>query len=152
MEISAKVIVIACAAIVIVAISSLVMVLPLKQNVEAKYSVHPEKREFWLFNSNVPEFNETKVGMSHDMFSLSTITVNKGDTVIIHFLNTEPPGGDSHSFTIYDKPYDVNVVLNPGENKTVSFDAIMAGVFTYECTFHQPTMRGQLTVLAPGQP
>ena len=152
MEKGVKLMIIVCAAIIVAAISSLVMVLPLKQNVETKYSVHPEKREFWLFSSKIPEINETKMGMSHDMFSSSTITVNTGDTVIIHFFNTEAPGGDSHSFTIYDKPYDVNLVLKPGENKTARFDATTAGVFTYECTFHEPTMRGQLIVLASGQP
>lgn len=105
-----------------------------------------EKKEFWLFNTNIPGFNETQMGMPHDVYSMPTIAVFKGDTVMIHFFNIEAPGGDNHSFTIFDKPYNINVVLNPGQNKTITFDANTTGIFTYYCTFHQPTMRGHLIV------
>lgn len=108
-----------------------------------------KKKEFWLFNSDIPDFNETKMGMPHDVYSMPTMAVTRGDTVLIHFFNTEEPGGDNHSFTINDKPYDVNVVLHPGENSTFSFNATTPGVFTYYCTFHYPTMRGQLIVEQP---
>jgi len=151
MEKSLQITIIVSIAIIIIAISALAITIPFKQTTEANYA-SPQKRKFWLFNSEIPKFNEIKMGMSHDVFSMSTITVNKGDNVTIHFFNTELPGGDSHSFTIEGKTYDVNIVLNPGENKTVSFDATTAGVFPYECTFHQPTMQGQLIVLASGQP
>ena len=152
MEKSVKLMIIVCSAIVVAAISSLAMVLPSKQNQEETYSIHPQKKEFWLFSSAIPEFNETKMGMPHDVFSQSAITVNKGDNVIIHFFNTEPAGGDAHSFTIHGKPYDTNVVVKPGENETVSFNATKTGVFPYECTFHQPTMRGQLIILTSAEP
>jgi len=151
-EKSVKLLIVVCSTIVAVAISSLAMILPSKQNQEEIYSFHTQKKEFWLFSSTIPEFNETKMGMPHDVFSQSTITVNKGDNVIIHFFNTEPAGGDPHSFTIYGKPYDTNVVIKPGENQTVSFNATKIGVFPYECTFHQPTMRGQLIVLTSDEP
>lgn len=108
-----------------------------------------KKREFWLFDSDIPTLNETETGMPHDIYSMSTISVYKGDTVVIHFFNLEQPGGDNHSFTIFDKPFNLNVVLTPGQNKTITFDANTTGVFTYYCTFHQPTMRGQLVVLQP---
>lgn len=108
-----------------------------------------EKKEFWLFNSQIPEFNETKMGMPHDVYSMPTMAVFKGDNIVIHFFNTEEPGGDNHSFTIFQKPYNINVVLNPGENTTVTFDANTTGTFIYYCTFHQPTMRGQLIVQPP---
>jgi plastocyanin len=104
------------------------------------------KREFWLFNSEIPHFNETKMDMPHDVYSMPSMTVNKGDTVVIHFFNIEEPGGDNHSFTIY-QPYNINVVLHPGQNKTITFTADHIGVFTYLCTFHYPTMRGQLVVM-----
>ncbi len=110
------------------------------------------KREFWLFNSYIPNFNDTKMGMPHDIYSMPLITVFKGDTVVIHFFNTEEAGGDHHSFTIVDKPYDIDVKLGPGENKTITFDANTTGVFTYYCTFHKPTMRGQLVVELPNTP
>ncbi|MGI0087589.1 MAG: cupredoxin domain-containing protein [Nitrosotalea sp.] len=108
-----------------------------------------EKKEFWMFDSEIPRFNETKMGMPHDVYSMSTMAVFKGDKVIVHFFNIEEPGGDNHSFTILDKPYDINVVVHPGENKTITFDANTTGIFTYYCTFHYPTMRGQLIVQPP---
>lgn len=108
-----------------------------------------EKKEFWLFDSNIPDFNETKMGMPHDVYSIPIMNVFKGDKVIIHFFNIEEPGSDDHSFTIFDKPYNVNVVVHPGENKTITLDTNMTGIFTYYCTFHQPTMRGQLIVQTP---
>lgn len=108
-----------------------------------------KKREFWLFDSEIPEFNETKMDMPHDVYSMSTISVYRGDHVVIHFFNIEQSGGDNHSFTIFDKPYDINVVITPGENKTVTFDANTTGIFSFYCTFHQPTMRGQLLVQPP---
>jgi plastocyanin len=107
------------------------------------------KREYWISDTDIPGFNETKMGMPRDVFSMSSITVNKGDTIVIHFFNIEEPGGDNHSFTIWDKPYNINEVIHPGENKTITFDATTPGIFTYLCTFHQPTMRGQLIVLTP---
>ena len=108
-----------------------------------------EKKEFWLFDSNIPDFNETKMGMPHDVYSIPVINVFKGDKVIIHFFNIEEPGSDDHSFTILDKPYNIDVVVHPGENKTITLDTNMTGIFTYYCTFHYPTMRGQLIVQSP---
>ncbi|MFZ0843712.1 MAG: cupredoxin domain-containing protein [Nitrosotalea sp.] len=70
--------------------------------------------------------------------------------MVIHFFNTEEPGGDNHSFTIY-KPYNIDVILHPGENKTIIFYANTTGIFNYICTFHQPTMTGQLIVQPPPQ-
>lgn len=106
-------------------------------------------REFWLFNSNIPDFNETKMDMPHDVYSMPTIQVFRGDTAIIHFFNTEEAGGDNHSFTINEEPYNLNVVLSPGQNKTITFEANTTGIFSYYCTFHQPIMRGQLIVEPP---
>lgn len=116
-------------------------------NNQQRYSGHT--REFWLFNSDIPDFNETKMGMPHDVYSMPTIAVFKDDTVVIHFFNTEEIGGDNHSFTIFDKPYNINVVVTPSENRTITFDANATGTFSYYCTFHQPTMRGQLIVQPP---
>jgi plastocyanin len=104
------------------------------------------KKEFYLFDSEIPIFNETEMGMPHDTFSMPVMAVFKGDKVVIHFFNVEEPGADNHSFTIY-KPYNIDVVVHPRENKTITFVANTTGTFTYLCTFHQPTMMGQLIVL-----
>ncbi|GEM_PF-658978 len=108
-----------------------------------------EKKEFWLFNSDIPDLNESKMDMPDDVYSMPVMAVFKGDKVVIHFFNTEGQGEDDHSFTIFDKPYNVNVTLKPGENTTITLDANTTGTFTYYCTFHQPTMRGQLIVQSP---
>ncbi|MEO9321290.1 MAG: cupredoxin domain-containing protein [Nitrososphaera sp.] len=107
------------------------------------------KREFYLFNMDNTRINETKVGMPADMYSISTMTVTKGDNVTIHFYNVEANASDQHSFTILDKPYVKNVILAGGQNRTINFIANETGVFGYICSFHQPVMRGQLVVLAP---
>lgn len=107
-------------------------------------------RDFWVFNEELPGLDENKTGIPADIFSLQTIVVKKGDTVNIHLFNLETSADDQHSFTIYDKPYDkIDKVLKGGENGDISFVATKTGVFTYECKFHQPTMRGQLVVEAP---
>ncbi|MFZ1075812.1 MAG: cupredoxin domain-containing protein [Nitrosotalea sp.] len=146
----------AIAAITIVIIAVTMLILPTSQatnqnTLQTSNTQHytGEKREFWLFNSEIPGFNETQMGMPHDVYSMPVMAVFKGDKVIIHFFNIEQPGGDNHSFTILDKPYNINVILHPGENKTITFDANTTGTFTYYCTFHYPTMRGQLIVQLP---
>ena len=109
------------------------------------------KREFYMFDSDVPTINETALGMPHDTFSIPSITVMRGDTIVLHFFNVESvsPDSDSHSFTIWDKHYNINIVVKPGETKTITFNATTSGIFPYICTFHQPTMTGQLVVQEP---
>ncbi len=132
-----------------IAIAS-ILIITSNKTTEEQYSHYtPITREFWLFNSAIPGFNEAQMGMPHDVFSMPTIWVFKGDTVVIHFFNTEVAGGDHHSFTIKSKPYSANVDLSPGQNRTITFDANTTGIFSYYCTFHQPTMRGQLIVGPP---
>ncbi|MGI0026680.1 MAG: cupredoxin domain-containing protein [Nitrosopumilaceae archaeon] len=144
---NAKIVTIASISVAAIIISLIAVALPVRNIQENDQTAYTGvKREFWLFNSDIPDFNDTKMGMPHDVFSMPVISALKGDTIVIHFFNTEEAGGDHHSFTILDKAYDINVELSPGENKTITFDANTTGVFTYYCTFHQPTMRGQLVV------
>lgn len=148
-----KIVIIASISVMAIVLALLAIVIPVKNMQENDLTAYTGvKREFWLFNSDIPEFNDTKLGMPHDVFSMPVISALKGDTIVIHFFNTEDAGGDHHSFTILDKPYAINVELSPGENKTITFDAKTTGVFTYYCTFHQPTMRGQLIVDLPNTP
>lgn len=97
----------------------------------------------YLFNSHVPDANETKLGIPTDLFAPSSITVNKGDTVTIHFYNTE---AEPHTFTIA-APYSIDKNVSPGQNTTIVFKADHKGIFQYYCKYHLPTMVGQLTVL-----
>jgi plastocyanin len=146
MKETGKITVIAIISIVAMALALTTILIPVISASHGESSYLGVKREFWLFNSGIPEFNDTMMGMPHDVYSVQTITVKQGDTVVIHFFNKEPQSGDHHSFTILDQPYKMDIEVNPGENKTITFNANVAGTFTYICTFHQPTMRGQLVV------
>ena len=58
--------------------------------------------------------------------------VNKGDEVIVHVTNIEQTRDELHGFAIDD--YDINLVADPGETKTVTFEAKKGGVFAFYCT------------------
>ncbi len=106
----------------------------------------PITREYFLFNSSV-DLNESLYPFIHDTFFPDHLTANRGDTIIIHYINTEsPPKGDRHSFTML-APYAINQVVEPGKNANVTFTVNLPGIFRYYCIFHEPTMRGYLTVL-----
>ena len=61
------------------------------------YKPATETKEFVLF-SNTAEFNDTEVGISHDQFSPTSMVVNLGDKVVIHFYNTEDEPSITTSF------------------------------------------------------
>lgn len=104
----------------------------------------PTSRIIYLFNSHLPDANETKLGIPTDLFAPSSITVNKGDTVIVHFYNTE---NEPHTFTI-GAPYNIDKNVPGGQNATIVFKANYQGIFQYYCKYHLPTMQGQLIVQA----
>lgn len=109
------------------------------------YHPTPHTRDFYLVTS-VIDFDETEAGIPHDIFSAKAITVNQGDKVIVHFINTEPVSEDErHTFTI--PAYNIDVDLAPGQKQDIEFTATEAGIFDFICTYHLPTMQGQLVVL-----
>jgi hypothetical protein len=77
-------------------------------------------RIIYLFNSHVPSANETKLRIPTDLFAPSSITVNKGDTVTVHFYNIEQ--GEPHTFTL-GAPYNIDKNVSPGQNATIVFKA-----------------------------
>lgn len=108
----------------------------------------PQTRDFYLFavDQGFPAQNAT--GLKADYgFSANTIIVNKGDTLTIHFYN---PTDQAHSFTMGD-PYPIDVVV-PAMTSTkvssvnVTIVANQAGIFHFNCKFHQPSMAGDLIV------
>ena len=103
----------------------------------------PQTREFYVLST---EWNMDVIpnGLNHYGFTPTQITVNQGDTVLIHFYNTH--GDTHHTFTL--PAYNLNVDVAPNQNKTFSFTANQAGVFKFTCSFHAPTMIGQLIVIA----
>jgi len=110
----------------------------------------PQTRVFYIFTAVMGEpFDENAVGVPPDIFVPSLITVNRGDSVQIHFFNTEnaTQTTERHTFTM-DAPYgSVTHDIGPGQNVTFTFTASTAGVHTYRCTYHPPSMVGWLTVL-----
>lgn len=105
----------------------------------------PTNKIIYLFNSHIPDANETKLGIPTDLFAPSSITVNKGDTVTVHFYNTEK--GEPHTFTI-GAPYNIDKNVPGEQNATIVFKARYPGIFQYYCKYHLPTMQGQLIVQA----
>jgi plastocyanin len=137
--------------------------------VSVGYIVHysaPTTRTFYLYDGTLPFAENVFYNTPHDTFVPDTITVDKGDNVIIHYVNIEDTS-EGHSFTM-DSPYKFNVVLygnvtnqgiverdtqvsnivlSQGQNATITFTASWAGTFRYYCIFHQPTMTGYLVVI-----
>jgi nitrous oxide reductase len=100
---------------------------------------------FFEFNTGIPAFNVTL--FPQDQFSQTTLEVNQNDSVTVNFFNMEAPYGDRHSFTI-NAPYKINLDLAPGQNGTLSFLANHPGIYQLYCAYHEPTMTGQLLVVA----
>jgi nitrous-oxide reductase len=81
-------------------------------------------------------------------FVPDTIEVTAGDEVTIHLTNVEQTTDMIHGLGIAE--YNYNIVVDPGETKTVRFTARKTGVFPFYCTnfcsaLHQE-MSGYLAV------
>jgi nitrous-oxide reductase len=95
---------------------------------------------------------EVKMYSIRSYFSPGAIEVNQGDSVIIHITNAEQETDMLHGFGL--ALYNINVVIDPGEVKTVAFRATKAGVYPFYCTnfcsaMHQE-MQGYLLVKPRG--
>lgn len=108
----------------------------------------PQTQDIYLFSQVDENIDEDIFGIPPDQFSLGQIVVNKGDKVRIHYYNLEPvETQEHHTFTMEDSPYQMDYDINAGESTVIEFDATDAGVYDYLCTYHEPTMIGQLVVL-----
>jgi nitrous-oxide reductase len=81
-------------------------------------------------------------------FEPNKVEVNQGDKVTIYLTNIEQTTDELHGFGLGE--YNINVVVDPGETKTIQFVADKTGVFPYYCTnfcsaLHQE-MQGYLLV------
>ena len=56
----------------------------------------------------------------------------QGDDVTVAITNIEQTTDELHGFGLLD--YNINIVVDPGETKTVTFKADKKGVFPYYCT------------------
>jgi len=78
----------------------------------------------------------------------NSVEVKEGDTVTFAITNIEQTTDELHGFGLLD--YNLNIVIDPGETKTVTFKADKPGVYPYYCTnfcsaLHQE-MQGYLIV------
>lgn len=85
-------------------------------------------------------------------FEPTKIEVNQGDKITIYLTNIEQTTDEIHGFGLNE--YNLNVVVDPGETKTIEFVAAKPGVFPYYCTnfcsaLHQE-MQGYLLVKPKG--
>ena len=106
------------------------------------YAVKDVSNEAVPTNSNpVREF--TMIAKNWD-FDPSTITVNKGDKVIIHITSVDV----DHGFILPD--FNVNVKLKPGETVDAVFIADKTGTFDFHCNVYcgsgHREMEGQLII------
>jgi plastocyanin len=101
-------------------------------------------KPFYLYTGEIEGINETKLGMPADYYIPNIFVANKGDIITVHFYNLD--ADDKHSFTM-GAPYNINQNVAPLHNTTFTFKAGDEGVYRFYCTYHQPTMTGQLIVL-----
>ena len=91
---------------------------------------------------------EVKLFSIRSYFSPGEIDAQEGDSVIIHVTNGEQERDMLHGLGIAG--YNINVVMDPGETKTIRFKADKPGVWPFYCTnfcsaMHQE-MQGYLMV------
>lgn len=95
-----------------------------------------------------PGLVEAKIVAVRSQFGPDKITAQVGDTVVMHITNIEQTTDIIHGLAI--SGYNLNVIIDPGETKTVTFKADKVGVFPFYCTnfcsaLHQE-MQGYLEV------
>ncbi len=95
---------------------------------------------------------EVKMYSIRSYFSPGAIEVNQGDSVILHITNGEQERDMLHGFGL--ALHNINLVMDPGEVKTVAFRATKPGVYPFYCTnfcsaMHQE-MQGYLLVKPRG--
>ena len=91
---------------------------------------------------------EVKMVAIRSRFIPEKIEVNEGDELVIHVTNVEQTTDMIHGLGIIE--HDMNVVIDPGETKTLRLKATKPGVFPFYCTnfcsaLHQE-MQGYLAV------
>lgn len=66
-------------------------------------------------------------------FKPDMIEVNKGDTVYFHVTNLEQDFDIPHGFAVQGNK-STNILIMPGQTKTIRFEAERSGVFPFYCT------------------
>ncbi len=75
---------------------------------------------------------EVKMAAVRSTMWPTSFEVRKGDRVTVHITNIEQTTDELHGFGL--NGYNINIVIDPGETKHVTFVADRAGVYAYYCT------------------
>jgi nitrous-oxide reductase len=97
---------------------------------------------------------DAKVTAVRSRFVPDRIDAQVGDDLTIHVTNVEQTRDMIHGFGLIE--HNINMVMDPGETKTMHIKLTKAGVFPFYCTnfcsaLHQE-MQGYLVVSNTGQP
>jgi nitrous-oxide reductase len=119
-------------------------VYPLEENEHPQAIQSVEEAEVTRQGNNVT----VKMAAVRSTLWPTSFEVRRGDTVTIHMTNIEQTTDELHGLGI--NSYNINIVADPGETKSVTFTADKTGVFAYYCTnfcsaLHQE-MQGYLLV------
>jgi plastocyanin len=117
-----------------------------KENINNNNNTNSSSRSFYLFPEEIEDLEEEFFKIPHDSFSLKTMVAKKGDNITVNFYNTE--ANERHNFVLINQPYNIIQDLAGGQNATFSFIAAKEGIYEYQCSYHLPTMTGQLVVLS----
>jgi len=95
-----------------------------------------------------------KMAAVRSQFGPEKIRATVGDTLVLHITNVEQTSDMIHGFAI--NGHNLNVIIDPGETKTVTLKLEKTGVFPFYCTnfcsaLHQE-MQGYLEVAPKGTP
>lgn len=90
----------------------------------------------WKLNEGVVEHSEGKVeariAAVRSQFGPEKIEAKVGDKLVMHITNIEQSPDMIHGFGIAE--YNTNIVVDPGETKTITLTLDKAGVFPFYCT------------------
>ncbi len=97
---------------------------------------------------------EARIVAVRSRFGPERIDAKVGDTLVLHVTNVEQTTDMIHGFAIAE--HNMNIVIDPGETKTIRLKLEKAGVFPFYCTnfcsaLHQE-MQGYLAVRPADEP
>jgi len=104
-------------------------IFPLEEN-KHPYAARSEKEAKITKNGRDVHINMTSI-RSH--FKPDTVEVKKGDMVYFHVTNLEQDYDIPHGFAVYGSTMP-NLLIMPGQTKTLKWEAKEVGVFPFYCT------------------
>lgn len=119
-----------CALVVLVAVSTLKLLPPIKAETRPTHEITLVARDL-KFNEQNPSF-----------------TWRVGERVRLTVRNEEP-GAIVHDFSIAGLRVHAGQTLRPGESVTLEFEAGQVGSFIYACSLHPSLMEGRILLVRP---